>query len=60
MTILTYSVSMSLNGTLVPSLEKQRRIGEGISSIRDKIRLEQSYLNILNSHKSYLLSKMFI
>ena len=44
----------------IPSLEKQRRIGEGISSIRDKIRLEQSYLNILNSHKSYLLSKMFI
>ena len=44
----------------IPSLEKQRRIGEGISSIRDIIRLEQSYLNILNSHKSYLLSKMFI
>ena len=44
----------------LPTLEEQRRIGKRITAVRNKIGLEQQFLNLLCSQKSYLLNSMLI
>ncbi len=44
----------------VPSIEWQEKIGKRISRLADKIELEVSHLNLLNTQKQYLLQAMFI
>ena len=44
----------------IPALEEQRRIGQRISAVSNKIGLEQQFLNQLCSQKRYLLNSMFI
>ena len=44
----------------IPSYEMQMDIGKKITVLNDKLGLEESYSNYLNSHKRYLLSQLFI
>lgn len=45
---------------LLPSLEEQNRMAKCLVILDDKIKVENSLLNLLNSQKAYLLCKMFI
>ena len=45
---------------LLPSLEEQNRMAKCLVILDDKIKVENSLLNLLNSQKAYLLCQMFI
>ena len=45
---------------LLPTLEKQNRMAKCLVSLDDKIKIENTLLNLLNNQKSYLLCQMFI
>ena len=45
---------------LLPSLEEQNRMAKCLVILDDKIKVEKSLLNLLNSQKAYLLCQMFI
>ena len=44
----------------LPSLEEQNRMAKCLVILDDKIKVENSLLNLLNSQKAYLLCQMFI
>ncbi len=44
----------------MPPIEQQEKVGKRISLLADKIELEVSHLNLLNTQKQYLLQAMFI
>ena len=45
---------------LLPSLEEQNKMANCLISLDEKIRVEQSYLQLLDKQKAYLLRQMFI
>ena len=45
---------------LLPSLKEQNRMAKCLVILDDKIKVENSLLNLLNSQKAYLLCQMFI
>ncbi|WP_288708604.1 restriction endonuclease subunit S [uncultured Alistipes sp.] len=44
----------------IPHIAEQRRIGQILSKLKDKIESEQTYLEMLRAQKQYLLSNLFI
>ena len=44
----------------VPCIEQQQQVGKRIARLADKIRLEENYLDLLQTQKQYLLQAMFI
>ena len=45
---------------LLPSLEEQNKMANCLISLDEKIRVEKSYLQLLDKQKAYLLCQMFI
>ena len=45
---------------LLPSLEEQNKMANCLISLDEKIRVEKSYLQLLDKQKAYLLRQMFI
>ena len=45
---------------LLPSLEEQKKMANCLISLDEKIRVEKSYLQLLDKEKAYLLRQMFI
>ena len=45
---------------LLPSLEEQNKMANCLISLGEKIRVEKSYLQLLDKQKAYLLRQMFI
>ena len=45
---------------LLPSLEEQNKMASCLISLDEKIRVEKSYLQLLDKQKAYLLCQMFI
>ena len=44
----------------IPHIAEQRRIGQMLSKLKDKIEIEQTYLDMLRAQKQYLLLNLFI
>ena len=44
----------------IPHIAEQRRIGQMLSKLKDKIESEQTYLEMLRAQKQYLLLNLFI